>query len=350
MKFIYTISILGFLIIAGGTFILIEDRGLGNSKSQAIQSSSKDTKTNIEKNVNPLSIEYLRSRDYPGSEIKIEQTLPDKGNYHQYIASYQSDGLKIYALLTVPVGNKPDGGWPVILFNHGYIAPQDYSTTSRYVAYVDYFARNGYVVFKPDYRGNGKSEGQPGSAYYSANYVIDDLNALSSIQKFPEVNPDKVGIWGHSMGGNITLKDLVIKPDSIKAAVIWGGVVGSYDDLINNWQHRVSYRPNSEDLRLRNQNRQNIINMYGTPSSNPDFWNSIDPTYYISDIKTPVQLDVGGADNEVPNDFSKSLYDKLQSLNKTSEYYIYPGSDHNISQGFNLAMQRSVNFFDTYLK
>ena len=244
----------------------------------------------------------------------------------------------------------PEGGWPVILFNHGYVTPSVYSTVSRYADYVDYFARNGYIVFKPDYRGNGNSEGQAGSSYYSSNYIIDDLNALSSIKKYSQANSQKIGVWGHSMGGNITLKDLVIKPDAFRAAVIWGGVVGSYNDLINNWQHRVSYQPDRQDLSLRNENRQNIIDKYGTPSSNPDFWNSIDPTHFLSDIQTPLQLDVGGADNEVPIDFSKTLYDKLQALNKTSEYYVYPGSDHNISQGFNLAMQRSLSFFDTYLK
>lgn len=299
---------------------------------------------------NPLSIQYLRDRSYPGSDIKIEQTLTDSGNFHQYIASYQSDGLKIYALLLVPKGSKPTGGWPVILFNHGYIAPQDYQTTARYVAYEDAFANAGYIVFKPDYRGNGKSEGMPGSAYYSANYVIDDLNALASIKKYPDANPGKVGIYGHSLGGNLTLKDLVIRPNDVKAAVIWGGVVGTYNDLINNWQNRVSYHPVAQDLYLRNLNRQNLINQYGDPASNPAFWNSIDPRYFVSDITAPVQLDIGGADNEVPPDFSKSLYDQLQSLGKTSEYYVYPGSDHNISQGFNLAMQRSIAFFDKYLK
>src|SRR3989338_4461802 len=51
---------------------------------------------------NPLSIEYMRGQAYPGSGIDIEQTLPSGTNYNKYIASYNSDGLKIYALLTVP--------------------------------------------------------------------------------------------------------------------------------------------------------------------------------------------------------------------------------------------------------
>ena len=48
----------------------------------------------------------------------------------------------------------------MIVFNHGYIPPAEYRTTERYVAYVDGFARNGYIVFRPDYRGHDQSEGE----------------------------------------------------------------------------------------------------------------------------------------------------------------------------------------------
>ena len=76
-----------------------------------------------------------------GSDIVIEQTLQAGANYQRYLASYQSEGLKIYALLTVPNGAKPASGWPAIVFNHGYIPPEQYRTTERYVAYVDGVAK-----------------------------------------------------------------------------------------------------------------------------------------------------------------------------------------------------------------
>src|SRR5690349_9703267 len=81
------------------------------------------TTTPTPKNTNPLSISAMRSRAYPGSEIAIEEKLSSGSNYDQYIASYRSDGLKIHALLTVPQGKPPTGGWPIIVFNHGYIPP-----------------------------------------------------------------------------------------------------------------------------------------------------------------------------------------------------------------------------------
>lgn len=292
----------------------------------------------------------MRMRKYPGSDLKIEQTLSDGSNYHQYIASYISDGLKIYGLLTVPVGEKPKIGWPAIIFNHGYIAPEQYRTTERYIAYVDGFARSGYVVFKPAYRGNGNSQGIPEGAYYSPAYTIDVLNALASVKKLPEVDPDRIGMWGHSMGDNITLRSLVISPD-IKAAVIWGGVVGTYDDLMHNWTRKVPFHPSARDLALRNKYRVDLTAKYGTPQSNPTFWNSIDPNYNLQFVKAPVQLDVGLADEEVPWQFSEGLKNRLEKAGKVVEIFTYPGADHNISGfSFNLAMQNSLDFFNKYLK
>lgn len=310
-------------------------------------------------NENPLSIEVMRKKTYPGSNLLIEKTLSPGSNYNQYIASYQSDGLKIYGLLTVPFGDpstssgqeKPAGGWPVITFNHGYIPPTSYQTTERYVAYIDAFSRNGYLVFKPDYRGNGNSEGQPEGAYYSPAYATDILNAVSTLKRFKDANPEKIGMWGHSMGGNITLRDIVVDTKDVKAAVIWGGVVGSYNDLMNNWQRTVRYQPPPAELANRNNYRKKLTDTYGTPETNPTFWQAIDPTYFLSDIVTPVQLHVGENDEEVPVAFSQSLYEKLKNAGKIVEYYSYPGGDHNISSpNFELAIQRSLDFFDKYLK
>jgi len=302
---------------------------------------------------NPLAISVMREKNYPGSEIIIEKILPDGSNFHQYLTSYKSDGLKIYSLLTVPTGAKPKNGWPVILFNHGYISPEQYQTfpaVGQYASYYPEFSRNGYIVFKPDFRGNGNSEGTPEGAYYSPAYTIDDLNALASIKKYKDADSNKIGIWGHSMGGNIALRDLVVRPNDVKAVVIWGGVVGSYEDLTFNWQRKVPFRPEPRELALRNNQRTNLVSKYGDPRQNPTFWNSLDPTQFVSEITVPVQIDVGGSDEEVPVSFSQSLRDKLQKARKTVEYFEYPGADHNISQDFSEAMQNSLNFFNKYLK
>ena len=77
----------------------------------------------------PLSIVNERKRSYPGSALTVRQTLRAGSNYSRQVVSYQSDGLRINALLTVPSGTPPKGGWPAIVFNHGYIPPNEYRTT-----------------------------------------------------------------------------------------------------------------------------------------------------------------------------------------------------------------------------
>lgn len=302
--------------------------------------------------VHPLSIENLKQGLYPGSEIVIEETLQPGSNYQRYIASYQSEGNTIYALLTVPDGSQPESGWPVIIFNHGYIPPREYRTTERYIAYTDGFSRNGYIVFRSDYRGHGNSEGDATGAYGSNAYTIDVLNALASIKQYPAADPNRIGMWGHSMGGHITLRSMVVNTD-IKAGVIWAGVVAPYEDLINNWRRRNRTTPSplpSPIESSRRRWRDILQEEYGTPESNPEFWQSLSANYYLEEISGPIQLHHGTADDSVPYEFSEQLANQLDSANQTGELYLYQGDDHDITSNFGIAMQRSIEFFDKYVK
>jgi cephalosporin-C deacetylase-like acetyl esterase len=185
--------------------------------------------------LHPMNILAARQTTYPGSLITIEETLKPGANYNRYIAWYTSDGLKIYGLLTIPHGEMPASGWPAIVVNHGYIPPEVYRTTERYVAYVDLLARNGYIVYKIDYRGHDQSEGEPDRAYGNPGYTVDVLNAVGALKAYPQVDAQRSGLWGHSMGGFLTLRAMTISKD-IKAGVIWAGVVGSYPDLLCWWR------------------------------------------------------------------------------------------------------------------
>jgi dipeptidyl aminopeptidase/acylaminoacyl peptidase len=295
----------------------------------------------------PMSILALRQRDYPGSKITIEKTLEPGANYKRYYASYLSEGLKIYGLLTVPNGEMPSTGWPAIVFNHGYIPPEIYRTTERYIAYVDRIARSGYIVFRIDYRGNDQSEGVATGAYGDPGYIVDVLNAVSALKQYPLVDPERIGMWGHSMGGYLTLRAMLISPD-IKVGVIWAGVVGSYEDMLYNW-HRgggptPTPRPDGRSWRL------NWVESYGSPEENPAFWNSVSANSYLNDISGPLQLHHGTTDEDVPVEFSETLFMQLLNANKMVELYTYEGDNHNLSHNFTTAMNRTIEFFDRYLK
>ncbi|MBK5108167.1 MAG: alpha/beta fold hydrolase [Anaerolineales bacterium] len=296
----------------------------------------------------PMSIPALRMGEYPGSEIIFEETLEPGANYNRYYVSYLSEGLRQYGLLTIPYGETPPTGWPAIVFNHGYIPPDQYRTTERYIAYVDWLARSGYIVFRIDYRGHDQSEGIPSGAYGDKGYTVDVLNALGALQQLPAADNNRIGMWGHSMGGYLTLRAMVLSED-IKAGVIWAGVVGSYPDLLTRWRRGSSDGPTPTPS-ARRRWRSDWYAMYGTPEENPEFWNTISSNSYLEDISGPVQLHHGTADDSVPLLFSEILYEELQDAGKVVEMYTYEGDNHNISNSFSQAMRRTIEFYDLYLK
>lgn len=300
--------------------------------------------------LHPMNILAARTTSYPGSKITIEETLEPGGNYYRYYAWYESEGLKIYGLLTVPYGEMPANGWPAIVFNHGYISPEVYRSTERYIAYVDSLARSGYIVYRIDYRGHDRSDGEATGAYGHPGYLVDVLNAVASLQAFPQVDPDRIGMWGHSMGGYLTLRSMVISAD-IKAGVIWAGVVGSYQDLICCWRRATPGIPTPTlNPNFRSRWRSSWQELYGSPEENPQFWEGISANSYLEDLSGPIQIHHGTADTSVPIQFSRDLYLQVQQAGIGVEYYEYEGDDHNLANYFSLAMMRTIAFFDQYLK
>ena len=300
-----------------------------------------------------ITLEYLRNLEISGSEITIEQKLAGGPTYHHYLASYLSQGNRIYALLTVPFGEPPQGGFKAIVFNHGYIPPNAYRTTERYTAYVNYLARSGFVVFKIDYRGNGRSEGEPAGSYFSPGYTIDAIAALKSLQRMDIIDPQGIGMWGHSMAGNLVLRAMEMEPD-IQAGVIWSGAVYSYDDFTRYGINDPSYRPpptqeGGGESEARSRSRQ-IFDTYGLPDASVDYWKAVSLTENIEYLTRPLQIHQAQDDPVVNIGYSIDLAAVLQAHDKEYEFYTYEGGGHNlVSPYFDQAMQRTVAFFKDHL-
>ncbi len=295
-----------------------------------------------------LTIPYLRNREYTSNLADLTR-YSENATYTSYLTSYTSDNLKINGLLTIPKGEEPSEGFPAIVFVHGYIAPTIYKTTERYGDYVDYLARNGLVVFKIDLRGHDDSEGEPGGAYYSSDYVIDTLNAYKALQNTDFVNPKKIGLWGHSMAGNVTFKSFVVAQD-IPALVIWAGAGYTYSDLLEYKISDNSYRPPAQNNTV-SQKRQKLRETYGEFDPKNAFWKQVPATNYLVGVFGAVQLDHAQNDDVVSVEYSRNLTKILDTTNITHEFFEYESGGHNISgTNFTKAMQNTVEFFKKYLK
>lgn len=334
---VFIVSILIYFLLPTKTSDkgLVLDSNAGQEKDER-EDSAPEEKEELEKEIlHPLSIKSLRTREYPGGDFIIEETLSNGTNYSQYIASYFSEGLKIYGLLTIPLGEKPNDGFPAIVFVHGYIPPKEYSTTGNYPTYQASLARSGFITFKPDLRGHGNSEGDPVSAHYSEKYIIDTMQAISYLKEYPETDKDNIFYWGHSNGGQIGLRVALISPD-IKAASLWAGVVGSQKHM---WETYVDIIP------FLDTEENPLINEHGLPSENNDFWDDIDPYYFLDEIKTPIELQHGTNDDSVPIILSEELRNALEDKGKEVIYHIYQNDDHNIGNNSSLAFRRTIDFY-----
>lgn len=337
--------ILVFVLAAVGLFTL-----KGNSEILDLPAFDKDLV-----NISPssrlpfeeLTIPYLKEREYKSRLSELEMFSQNQ-NYTSHLTSYDSDGLKVNGFLTIPLGKTPEGGWPAIVFVHGYIPPTLYKTTEKYQDYVTYLARNGFVVFKIDLRGHGDSEGDASGAYYSGDYVVDVLNARAALESSDFVNADKIGLWGHSMAGNVVFRAFAARPQ-IPAVVIWAGAVYSYEDLQKYGLRDNSYRPPGDSTQ-RQRRRQELFSKYGQFDKDNDFWKKVAASFYVDDLKGAIQINHAVDDAVVDIGYSRDLMSILDKTSVVHELFEYSSGGHNLSgSNFDVAMQRTVEFYTKHL-
>jgi len=286
-----------------------------------------------------LTIPYLRSRSYM-STLQIGEVLERGNNYTAYLAWYESDGAKVYGLLSVPTGQMPADGWPAVILLHGYVNPRTYQTNgSSYRGWWQPLAATGeWVVFKPDLRGHGQSEGRATGPYFGADYVVDTLNARAALINWEQVDGARVGLWGHSMSGNTALRALAVRPE-IPAVALWGGAIYTYDDFGKYGITDPSYRPSedphpAEQERLASEAGQ-LFRQESELDLTTPFWQAMIPTNYLQDHENTGAIGLFHAENDdvVNVGYSKDLNTWLDGTNLRHELHLYQSGGHNFSGG-----------------
>lgn len=349
------IGLLILLFVIGGGYLywqrnLTETEDLAAATAEMAESPKTALVEKFQPVVTPtpflfqeLTVPHLRTRSYESQLGELKKSS-ETGTYESFLTSYTSDGLRVDAQLTKPKGEMPVGGWPAVVFVHGYIPPSQYTTLGKYVAYVDTLARNKLVVLKIDLRGHGNSEGEAGGGYYSADYVIDTLNARAALQKTDFVNPQHIGLWGHSMAGNVVMRAWAARPE-IAAVVVWAGAGYSYEDLQAYRIQDGSYQTppaNSE----RQRKRQLLRETHGDFDKGSWFWKQVPATNYLSDLQGALQIHHAVDDAVVSVEYSRNLMRLMDATSIPHELFEYSSGGHNITNpSFQLAMQRTVQFY-----
>ncbi len=278
-------------------------------------------------------IATLRARSYPGGSITIVQTLEKTTAFTRTLIAYPSDGLTITGMMNVPVGSGP---FPVIILNHGHFDPAEYTTGRGTQTAADYFARHGYLTLAPDFRGYAGSD--PGENYFRLGYAIDVMNLIASVKSLPQANADSIGLWGHSMGGGVTIALLTLNPPGVRGAVLLAPM--NADAAID--YYRIAY--------FRGQPTPGPEWPVPPPDA-PDLYAHVSPINYLSNVSVPVLIHHGDADTTVPPEWSAQLQAALTAAGKQATLYSYPGAGHSFyNSDWLLFMKRNAEFFDKLLK
>lgn len=288
--------------------------------------------------IHPVSLPAYAAKEYNGRELKLGQILAQNEVYTRYFITYKSGGLTISGIMNLPRGGGP---FPVLILNHGYINPAVYTNGRGLKREQDYLARRGYAVLHPDYRNHAFSGKDPDADMkFRLGYVEDVINAVYAVKNSDliQLDKEKIGMLGHSMGGGVTINILVTRPDLVKAAVLLAPVSADWRDNFEKWDdHRAELT-------------QKLIAAYGSPEANAEFWNNISAINFLDKIQTPILIHHGDQDESVPIEWSGKLVSKLKENKKEITYYTYAGEPHEFAFAWPLVMQRTAEFFDLYLK
>jgi pimeloyl-ACP methyl ester carboxylesterase len=117
----------------------------------------------------------------------------------QDVVSFQSAGLRLHGVLSVPEGVRPGERRAAFLVLHGFGSNSESPTCITPARVLNEF---GFVTLRFDMRGCGKSEGEFGRVI-CLEQVEDTGNALDFLAKHPAVDPDRIGVIGSSFGGAV---------------------------------------------------------------------------------------------------------------------------------------------------
>jgi len=246
------------------------------------------------------------------------------------------DGKTISAFLWMPFNLKRDGTNPGVVLPHGGPTGQTVDSFNKAAAAL---ASRGYVCIAPNVRG---STGY-GMEFQRANYkdlgggdLQDEVYAAHFLATTGYVDPAKIGITGGSYGGYMAMIAIGRTPDVWAASVELFGIT----DWLTEQEH--------EEPALQ-QYDQSIL---GDPVKDRKSYEDASPIKYFKNAKAPLLILQGANDIRDPKEEAEQAETILKKEGKIVDAHYYPDEGHGFAKRENQidAMQRTVDWFDRYLK
>lgn len=293
------------------------------------------------------TFDSLKSTYFPASKISFGERFDETVGYTSQVFYFEvpekpgsTTYLKVSGLANIP---NEKGDYPIIVMFRGYIPKETYKPGAGSQPSAKILAKNGFITLAPDFLGYGESA-SPSATLFEDRFqtYTTALTLLSSLPRLNEVlsqnytgieaDTNKVGIWGHSNGGNIALSTLAISGVTYPT-VLWAPVSKPFPYSILFYTDETDDHGKALRKSLAIFEEDYDVELFS-------------PANYYSWIKAPIQIHQGTADQEVLPFWTDELTETLKKDNTNVSYFKYPGADHNLlPNGWNDAVLREVEFF-----
>jgi dipeptidyl aminopeptidase/acylaminoacyl peptidase len=226
---------------------------------------------------------------------------------------------------------------PALVWIHGSGSDQNFlgwhpGAYRMYYSLCQYLAQQGYVILTPDYRGSSGFSRDWSTGVHMGIGVNDTADVAAGadyLKTLDYVDPNRIGVFGLSYGGFLTLQAMTVDPTLWRAGVDVAGVV--------DW---ATYGAGYTTPRL------------GTPVQNPEIYRISAPILHMDKLERPLLILHGTNDRNVSFADSLRLFDVLLKMGKPFESQIYPGEIHFFRRDHVLrdAWTRIEEFFDRTVK
>jgi dipeptidyl aminopeptidase/acylaminoacyl peptidase len=250
------------------------------------------------------------------------------------------DGKDVYARLFTPemIGAKRDPKKPAVVFVHGAGYLQNahkYWSSSYYREFMfhNILASKGYVVLDPDYRassGYGRDWRTGIYRFMGGKDLEDVVDGAKFLVATEKVDPKRIGVYGGSYGGFITLMAMFTTPDVF--------VAGAALRPVTDWSH---------------YNHGYTSDILNTPQTDPEAYKKSSPIFHAAGLKGHLLILHGMVDTNVFFQDSVRLVQRLIELRKENwEIAPYPVENHSFTEETSWAdeYKRILKLFETELR